>query len=120
MDDAYYGLVQSGRRETDGLSSLSAETIIPIKAKAFLDLSERKNRGEKIDSSAIKKHRLDVFRLSVLLADKTWVALPDRVRADFQAFVKAMAPESVDTKALGIRNRTKDQILAALAAIYRL
>lgn len=120
MDDAYYGLVQSGRREIDGLSSLSAETIIPLKAKAFLDLSERRNRGEKVDSSSVKKHKLDVFRLSVLLADTTRVPLPDRVRADFQAFVKAMEPEGVDTKALGIRNRMKDQILAALSAIYQL
>jgi hypothetical protein len=118
MDDAYYGLVQAGRRMIDGLSCLNPETIIPLKAKAFLDLSERKSRCEKIDSQHIKKHKLDVFRLSALLADTTRVRLPDSIRRDFQAFVDAMASEEVDARALGIRNRTKDQILVSLSASY--
>ncbi len=120
MNDAYYALVQAGRRVTDGLSTLGAETIIALKAKAFLDLSDRKRRGEKVDSSAIKKHKLDIFRLSVLLMDTTRVPLTDSIQRDFRAFVQAMAKEDVITRDLGIRNRTRDQILTTLSTIYQL
>lgn len=39
----------------DGISVLSAECLIPFKAKAWLDLTERKAKGEKVDSRNIKK-----------------------------------------------------------------
>lgn len=120
MDDAYYALVQSHRRIVDGLSTLTAEAIIPLKAKAFLDLTERKGKGDKsVKSDDIRKHKLDVFRLSVLLADTTRVPLADTVRADLQKFMTAMVGEEIATKALGLGNRTKGQILTALTAIYR-
>jgi len=120
MDEAYYEIVRSGRRVYDGLSTLNADAIIPLKAKAFLDLSARKERGEKVDSSAIKKHKLDVFRLSVLLADTHKFSLSDVVRRDMQAFKAAMANEEVDTKNIGIKNRTKQQVLDALSTIFAL
>lgn len=120
MDEAYYNIVRSGRRVIDGLSTLSADAIIPLKAKAFLDLTARKERGETIDSFAVKKHKLDVFRLSVLLADTHRFSLSDLVRRDMQAFKAAMAKEEVNTKQLGIMNRTKQQVLDALTAIYAL
>lgn len=120
MDDAYYGLVQAGRKVTGGLSCLTAETLIPLKARAFLDLSARRGRGEEVKGDDIKKHKLDVFRLSVLLSDTTRITLFDSVRTDFQAFVAAMAAEQIDTRPLGIRNRAKEEILASLSVIYQL
>jgi hypothetical protein len=120
MDDHYYALVQSGRRVVNGYSTLNAESLIPLKAKAFLDLTERRWRGDKVQSGDIKKHKLDVFRLSALLTDTTRVTLADSVRGDFDRFVKAMPDEDVDPKALGLGDRKKDQILATLSTIYQL
>lgn len=71
-------------------------------------------------SDDIRKHKLDVFRLSVLLADTTRVPLADTVWADFQKFMTAMDGEEIATKALGLGNRTKRQVLTALGAIYRI
>lgn len=120
MDDDYYALVQSGRRVVNGLSTLDAGSIIPLKAKAFLDLSERKTKGAGVKSDDIKKHKLDVFRLSVLLAESTRIVLPEHVRADFHDFVRAMDAEQVDTAAIGLKDRSKGQVLAALSNIYGL
>ncbi len=121
MDDDYYALVQSNRRIVAGLSTLMAEAIIPLKAKAFLDLTERKKQGDKnVKSDDIKKHKLDVFRLSVVLADTTRVPLVETIRADFKQFVDAMAGEEIATDKLNVGNRTKDQLLTALKAIYQL
>lgn len=38
-----------------------------FKAKAWLDLTKRKKEEEQVDSKNIRKHKNDVFRLSVLL-----------------------------------------------------
>ena len=43
------------------MSVLNAEHIIPFKAKAWLDLTERKANGEHVDSRDIKKHKNDVL-----------------------------------------------------------
>lgn len=49
LDDAYYSLLRSGNLQVDGVTVLGAEYLIPFKAKAWLDLSERKAKGEPID-----------------------------------------------------------------------
>jgi hypothetical protein len=78
-------------RGLDGLPILNASHIIPFKAKAWLDLSERKANGGQVDSKHIKKHKNDVIALSELLQDDSHIELPEIVRADFAAFVAANA-----------------------------
>ena len=36
--------------------------LIPFKAKAWMDLTDRRAAGEHVDSKNIKKHKNDVFR----------------------------------------------------------
>ncbi len=63
LDDAYYDFIRAGRQELDGIPMVRPAQLIALKARAWLDLTERENRGEKIDSKTIKKHKNDVFRL---------------------------------------------------------
>jgi hypothetical protein len=46
---------------------VGASRLIALKARAWLDLTERAERGEQIDSKTIKKHKNDVFRSIVIL-----------------------------------------------------
>ena len=55
----------------DGIPVLSPTCLIPFKAKAWLDLKERKLNGEQVDSKNIKKHKNDVFRLAQLITANT-------------------------------------------------
>jgi hypothetical protein len=41
--------------------------LVPLKARAWLDLTDRRDAGEKIDSRTIKKHKNDVFRVARIL-----------------------------------------------------
>jgi hypothetical protein len=91
LDNGYYEFLKSGVRVMDGLPVLAAEHIIPFKAKAWLDLTERKARGENIDSKKIKKHKNDVIALSGLLSADSRIELPANVLADFAAFIAANA-----------------------------
>ena len=117
LDDDYYRLLQQGTTIVDGVSVLDAAYLIPFKAKAWLDLTVRKDREEAIDSKNIRKHKNDVFRLSVLLPQDLRVSLSATIWEDMQAFITAMNEESVDTKQLGI-TRSKNDVLAILSEVY--
>ena len=89
LNNDYYGFLKSGIRIMDGLSILDAEHLIPFKAKAWLDLTDRKAKGGQIDSRHIKKHLNDVITLSDLLQPDNRVDLPVGVRNDFTMFMAA-------------------------------
>ena len=120
LNDEYYEFMKSGRISIDGISILDYQYIIPFKAKAWLDLSERKISGESIDSKNIKKHKNDVFRLTELIDPTVKVAAPKGVFLDIQEFIKRMQDENVDIKQLGLVGRTKEQVLQELKEMYML
>ncbi len=64
LDDDYYRLLRDGKRMIDGVSILNAEYMIPLKMRAWIDLSKRKIEGEKVDRKNIRKHKNDIFRLT--------------------------------------------------------
>jgi hypothetical protein len=89
LDDAYYEFLKSGIQVLEGMPILDETHLIPLKAKAWLDLSSRARSGEQIDSKHIKKHRNDIVRLSALLPEDSQMQLPDIVAADMKSFLNA-------------------------------
>lgn len=120
MDDDYYAFIHSGRTVRDGLPLVGAEQLIPLKARAWLDLTQRKEGGVPVDSKSIRKHKNDVFRLYQIIDPDVDPAAPDKIKNDLRAFVTGMATEDVDLKALGIQTVTRDDILKGLQSLYRL
>lgn len=120
MDDDYYRFIQAGRRDADGLSYLGPEYLLPLKALAWLDLTARKANGQSVDSTAIKKHKNDVFRLYQIIDPEFAGEVPERVKGDLREFVQRMRDEPIDLKALGLRERGLESILEDLTRIYRL
>lgn len=118
MDNDYYRFLLDGKVLIDGISILDAGHLIPLKTKAWLDLSGRKAAGENVDSKNVRKHKNDVFRLSVLLTPETTITVPDSVYADISDFLSAMEAEQVDLKQFGIGNQTKEDVLGKIAAVY--
>jgi len=120
LNEDYYGFLKQGRVRISNVTILDAPYLIPFKAKAWIDLSDRKAAGEQVDSKNIRKHKNDVFRLTELLdQDQQALAfLPDTVKNDMLEFIERMAFEDVDLKQIGIRNKTKQIILEQLRAIY--
>ena len=91
-----------------------------MKAREWLDLTERVERGEQIDSKTIKKHKNDVFRLYQILDPTIDPAAPETVKKDIGDFISRMRVEEVDLKSLGLRTGTRDSILEEIARVYRL
>lgn len=102
----------------NGVTILDAGYLILFKAKAWLDLTRRKKEGEQIDSKNIRKHKNDVFRLSVLLNAEERIYVLPTVKHDMIEFIEAIRSEDVDLKQFGIINRSKDEILDSFLDIY--
>ncbi|MCD8300934.1 MAG: hypothetical protein LUC41_07180, partial [Clostridiales bacterium] len=63
LDEAYYETLLKGRDLIDGVSVLRPAWLVPFKAKAWLDLTKKKEQGIHVDSKDIKKHRNDILRI---------------------------------------------------------
>lgn len=89
LDDAYYRFVLEGRRSKNGLPSwVGEDRLIPLKALAWVEMTERVGRGEVIDSRKIRKHLEDVLALSGLLQPGQVIEIPERVRVDMRRFLQ--------------------------------
>ena len=119
LDDDYYQLVRSGTIVVDGINVLDAAYLILFKAKAWLDLTQKKAEGQAVDSKNIRKHKNDVFRLSALLTQQSNVIVADSVLTDLRKFLSAMLEETVDLKQLGM-TRDKETVIADIMRIYNL
>ncbi len=121
LDGDYYGFIHSSRRDSDGLSVVGPECLIPLKAKAWLDLSRRREAGDPVDRKDISKHRNDVFRLYSILDPEVEITLPSSVQGDFRLFLDKMeADATLDLRALGLRGISLQEILARIRSIYRI
>ncbi len=118
LNDEYYSLLKGGQVVIDGIPVLRENCLIPFKAKAWLDLTQRKANGEQVDSKNIKKHKNDVFRLAQLLTEESRQELSIEVANDMKHFLTEMEKETVDLKALGIKGSSQDAIISLLHKCY--
>ena len=91
LDDEYYQFVLTGRRNKHGMPSwVGEDRLSPLKAVAWMEMTERVRLGGVIDSKNINKHLADIVKLSALLQPGQVIELPAKLRADLQAFAQAV------------------------------
>ena len=120
LNEAYYELLKEGHTVIDGIPVLKPTCLIPFKAKAWLDLNERKNAGEHVDSKNIRKHKNDVFRLAQLLTADTKQSIIPEIAEDMKSFLTAMESEDVDLKSISVRGTDKKTIMSMMYRCYGL
>lgn len=111
-------VLMDGRVIENGYSVLRPEYLILFKAKAYLDLSDRANRGEKIDLSDIKKHKKDVLRLTAEMILNPVFDLPQSIYDDIQLFITKIEEEEFDQNSLKTYRVTTEQVLARIRSIF--
>ena len=111
LDDSYYNLVIDNSGIFNGIHWASIEALICLKAKAFIDISKRIAEGGKEDKKLLRKHKGDIFRLGILLAESDIYILPDKVSGDLKVFlnmIKDDLPDKAIFKELGVNVSPKD------------
>lgn len=117
MDEAYYHFTIAHSTIYEGVNLANVEALICLKAKAYIDLQQRKDNGESIDSDKIEKHKKDVIRLAALIPEYARFMLPDSLRLDFNAFCEiagASLPNLNFMKSIGLKGVTANELLVSL------
>lgn len=118
LDVDYFDFLKTGMHDSDGLSFIRADRLIPFKARAWLDLTARREAGEAVDSKNITKHRNDVISLSELLAPEM-ATLPESISIDMHKFLDLLLHEDVDPTKLGATGDIA-QVIAVIKAAFSL
>ena len=92
LDDEYYGLLRSGIRRIQGIPVLDEKHLILFKAKAWLELTELRERDTSlVHANDISKHFGDIFNRLVPLLPQDYscvLPLPKSVEDDMAEFVR--------------------------------
>ena len=96
LGDDYFNYLVGSRITIERVPTVPVQCLIPLKARAYLDLVARRDGGEQIDGKKITKHRNDVFRLYRTLAPADRFELPPQLREDVNRFLEGFPAESPD------------------------
>lgn len=122
-DDYYYFLLEHSVVEENQLHRANLEALICLKAKAYLEITDRILQGSKEDSKQLHKHKGDIFRLAVMLTENDVFALPESIHRDLQAFANAVStdlPGKAIFKEMGLGNMDAAQVFAQLIKSFNL
>lgn len=118
LNDDYYRILLEGKVVRNGLSVLRPEYLILFKAKAFLDLKQRKDRGEAVDSKNISKHKKDILRIAAELVLESIGDLPEAVETDIRAFIDLLAQDPFDSNSLKAYGLSNDEVVEVLHRVF--
>lgn len=118
LDDDYYKILLDGKVVRNGLSVLRPEYIILFKAKAYLDLKQRKETGGTVDSNDIKKHKRDILRIAAELMLEKAMDLPVSVNEDIHVFLASLEQEPFDQSSLKMYGLKNDDVVALLKRVF--
>jgi hypothetical protein len=120
LDDDYYHLLHARKQTVEGVSIVDETGLILLKARAWLDLMDRREQGEQIDSKSIRKHRNDVIRLFQLLEPAKRIDLPETIAEDIGQFIERVAQEidALLLKSLGIKGVEPQEVLQGIGSVF--
>nr|WP_027871710.1 hypothetical protein [[Eubacterium] cellulosolvens] len=118
LDVDYYKVLLDGRQKINGLSVLRPEYLILFKAKAYLDLWNRRQAGETIHSSEYKKHKKDILKIVVELEVERPAELPNSVQDDIRLFIESLETEPFDVNTLINYDVSTEEVAQMLRDVF--
>jgi hypothetical protein len=107
LSDEYYNYMRVNSAIESDVHLANLDALICLKAKAFLEITERIAAGGREDAKHIKKHKNDVFKLAAMLPVASEFELPDSIKKqmnEFIAMISDQLPDKVIYKDMGIGN----------------
>ena len=120
LNEDYYNVLLEGKVVVQELSVLRPEYLILFKAKAYLDLSDRKENGENVDSRDIRKHKNDILRIAVEFVLESVTTLPTTVIKDMEQFIIRLEAEPFDAGVLKNYGVGNEELVDNLRKLYNM
>jgi hypothetical protein len=123
LSNDYYNYILYQSIVENEVHIANKEALICLKAKAFIDMSERKAQGEVIDKKNIKKHKNDIFRLAITLAPDDVFEVPETIKNDIQTFANFIAddlPGKELFKSMGLGGTPPEKVFNQILKSFQL
>lgn len=123
LSNDYYNYILDQSIVENEVHIANKEALICLKAKAFIDMSERKAQGEVIDKKNIKKHKNDIFRLAITLAPDDVFEVPETIKNDIQTFANAITgdlPGKELFKSMGLGGTPPEKVFNQILKSFQL
>ena len=116
MDDDYYSFTIEHSRLLENIHIANPEALICLKAKAYIEMIEREDKGESVDNKNIEKHKKDIFRLVAMLPMDSHFILPDKLKIDMSVFIQKVGdlPNSDFLKSAGLGGLNTEELFELL------
>ena len=95
LSDAYYNFAQQGREKVNGVWTLRAAYLIPLKMYAWINLDKESKKRKAVEEYDLNKHKYDVFRLLPLVRGGEKISCSDEIQKDISKFIDAMLSEAL-------------------------
>ena len=118
LNEDYYNVLLAGKVVVQELSVLRPEYLILFKAKAYMDLSDRKEKGETVDSHDIRKHKNDILRIAVEFVLESVSTLPTTIINDMEQFISRLEAEPFDAGLLKNYGVGNEELIDNLRKLY--
>ncbi len=111
LDEEYYHHTIDSSIIEDGIRIADPLSLLCLKVKAFLNLTEEKKTNPNVRSGDIKKHRDDVFKLLAMRIDPlTPVELSATMKNELSTFIQTMEESLPNQSLRDSLQRTDDDI----------
>jgi len=123
LNDDYYNFMIGHSVLTDNLHYANTEALICLKAKAYLEIADRIDKGSKEDSKQLRKHKGDIFRLAVMLKEEDIFDLPPSLQRNLVEFTKAIASDLPDKslfKEMGLGGISVERVYNQLLKSFKI
>jgi hypothetical protein len=111
LDEEYYNQTIENSIVEDGIRIANPLSLLCLKVKAFLNLTEEKKTNPNVRSGDIKKHRDDVFKLLAMRIDPfTPIILSDEMKTGIDSFIVMMEQSQPNQSLEDSLQRSDDEI----------
>jgi hypothetical protein len=117
LDEAYYRFLRSGKTMVRGLPLVGPGHLIALKAKAWINLSAMRARGEAVDTKNISKHKNDVLKLAAIADPLPLPECPENIRGDVREFMERLHAMPDESRLSGLTEAgysTRKEVIAAI------
>ena len=123
MSDDYYNYMRENCVQENGLQLANLDALICLKAKAFIEITQRIAEGSKEDAKHLKKHKNDVFKLAAMLPTDSEFQLPESIKSQLIEFlntIQGQLPEKVIFKDMGLGNIDAQRIVDQIKKSFKI
>ena len=124
LDDEFYNFTLSNSQMINGLHVANDIALICLKARAFLNNLELKQKKVAIQENNIVKHKNDIIRLTATLTPGTTIQTPSIMKNDLIKYIGIVKSEKPDVnqilKGIGTGEVTLDEIIKTLEDTFAL